>query len=229
MVRVEALTQAAKVFHHTRQIERAEILLPLRPPGLFLAGASALLRFRSGKTKPAAEVVPTHFRDVARHLPGIRVAAFVDRWRQHQVEPVQIEFGAHLVVDLAGRGLLRLHHVLRDVAADECQMRPAAGAFAGDCGEFRLGCQPCHHRGTGVRLAVEIDMDEGRTNDAADVVGGPVGEILGQKVRGDFRCVVAAPAFEDRLLAALLWFPTVGCKQRVDRPAERARVKLDGG
>ena len=53
-------------------------------------------------------------------------------------------------------------------------------------------------------------MDKWRTHDAADVVCGSVGEILGQEIRTDLRGRVVAPTFEDRFLAALMVVATVG-------------------
>ena len=108
-------------------------------------------------------------------------------------------------------------------------MGSSSGSFTGNGGEIRLSGEPCHHRGPGIRLAVKIDMDERRTHDAADVVVGAIAKILREEVGGDLRGGVAAPAFEERLFPTLVVVAPVWRKERVNRPAERASIKLNGG
>ena len=107
-------------------------------------------------------------------------------------------------------------------------MGSTAGAFTWDGGELRLGLEPRHDRVTRIRFAVEVDMDEWRPDDAADVVSGSASEILAEEIRCDFRCGVVAPAFENWLFSTLLAFATVWRVERVNRPAKRVHIELRG-
>ena len=153
----------------------------------------------------------------------------MDGRRQHEVHPVQIEFGAHLVVDLAGGWLLQFHHLVRHVLTDEGEMGATTRALAGDRGQIRLCGQPFHDRCSGIGFAVEIDMDERRAHDATDVIVSSGTEIPGQKIRGDVGGDVVAPTLEQRLFAALLRVAAVRAQQRVNGPTKRGGVELRGG
>ena len=107
-------------------------------------------------------------------------------------------------------------------------MRAAAGAFAGNRGEARLDCEPGADGCTGIGFGIEIDVDERRAHDDADVVVAAVGEILRQVIRRHLGGDVIAPAFGDRFLAALAFLAAIWWAERMHGPAESAMIEAGG-
>jgi len=69
-------------------------------------------------------------------------------------------------------------------------------------------------------------MDEGRSDDAAKVVVAGIVEVTTEEIGSDLLGTVIAPAFEQGLLAALLFVAPVGRHERMHGPAKLAVVEL---
>ena len=227
-VGVDALAEQADFLEKSHGIERVQCALEARPPGFFLRGTSAFGRLGLGESEPLPDLRPAHLGNLAGHVPGVMRAAFVDGGTDHEVHAVGVKLGSHRIRDLRSDGLLRLGHALGQVAAEEDQMRAAAGAFAGNRGEARLDCEPGADGCTGIGFGIEIDVDERRAHDDADVVVAAVGEILRQVIRRHLGGDVIAPAFGDRFLAALAFLAAIWWAERMHGPAESAMIEAGG-